>query len=160
MKFLKKLLICLTVVTAGIGLAACSASSSGSSDNLTGSAEKIMNEIYEQIPEDQRPMMLMNTEIDSENVEYFLGTSDLDFKEAIASEPAVSSIAYSVVLVRMNKGADIEAAKTKIKDSVDPRKWICVEAETVKVVNRGDVILLIMASEKNAKNVEEAFNKL
>ena len=119
-----------------------------------------MNRIYEQIPEDQRPMMLMNIEIDSENAESFLGTSDLDYKEAIASEPAVSSIAYSVVLVRMNEGADIEAAKTKIKDSVDPRKWICVEAETVKVVNRGDVILLIMASADNAKNVEEAFNKL
>ena len=59
-----------------------------------------------------------------------------------------------------NEGADIEDAKTKIKDSVDPRKWICVEAETVKVVNRGDVILLIMASFDNAKNVEEAFNKL
>ena len=148
MKFLKKLLICLTVVTAGIGLAACSASSSGSSENLSGSVEELMNRIYEQIPEDQRPMMLMNIEIDSENVESFLGTSDL------------SSIAYSVVLVRMNEGADIEAAKTKIKDSVDPRKWICVEAETVKVVNRGDVILLIMASFDNAKNVEEAFNKL
>ena len=160
MKFLKKLLICLTVVTAGIGLAACSASSSGSSDNLTGSAEKIMNEIYEQIPEDQRPMMLMNAVIDSENAAYFLGTDDIDYKEAVASEPAVSSIAYSVVMVRMNAGADIEKAKESIRNSVDPCKWVCVEAEKVEVLNRGDVILLIMSSEENVKNVKQAFEKL
>ena len=158
MKFIQKLLISLTVITVGFGLIACS--SSTSSENLSGTCEELLNRLYESIPENQRPMMLMNTVIDSENAAYFLGTDDIDYKEAVASEPAVSSIAYSVVMVRMNAGADIEKAKESIRNSVDPRKWVCVEAEKVEVLNRGDVILLIMSSEENVKNVKQAFEKL
>ena len=35
--------------------------------------------------------------------------------------------------------------KTKIKESVDPRKWICVEASNVIVKSKGDLVILIMA---------------
>jgi len=50
-------------------------------------------------------MMLMNTEVNEENVEYFLGTKDIEYEEALASEPGIGSIAHSVVLVRVKDGA-------------------------------------------------------
>ena len=56
----------------------------------------------------------MNTEVTEENIEYYLGTKDIEYKEALASESGVGSIAHSVVLVRMKDGSDIEDAKQKI----------------------------------------------
>ena len=65
--------------------------------NIEGSLEDLMTSIYEGIPEDERPMMLANTEVNEENVEYYLGSTDIEFEEALASEPGIGSIAHSVV---------------------------------------------------------------
>lgn len=127
--------------------------------NVEGTLEEIMTKVYADIPEEERPMMLMNTEVNAENVEYFLGTADIEYKEALASESGVGSIPHSVVLVRVNEGADVEAIKTKIKDSVNPRKWICVEAENVIVKSKGDLIILIMTTD-GADKLETAFDNL
>ena len=32
----------------------------------------------------------------------------------------------------------------RLKTGIDPRKWICVEADDVQVVSYGDVVMLIM----------------
>ena len=129
--------------------------------NVEGTLEEIMEKVYKDIPENERPMMLMNTEVNDENVEYYLGTTDVEYEEALASESGVGSIAHSVVLVRTKKNADIESIKTKIKESVNPRKWICVgvEEDEVIVKNKGDLIILIMASD-NADKLEESFDNL
>ena len=118
-----------------------------------------MNDVYAGVKAEMP--MLAQTELNDENVEYFLGTSDIDYKEGLASEPMMSSIAHSVVLVRMNEGADIEAAKTKIKESVNPRKWICVEVseDDVIVDSRGDMIILIMVNDYS-KDFEKSFESL
>ena len=49
---------------------------------------------------------------------------------------------------------------TKIKDSVNPRKWVCVEAEKVVVENRGNLIILIMSSSDNVDKLLTGFNNL
>lgn len=116
--------------------------------SIEGTLEDIMTKVYEGISEEELPMMLSNVEVTKENEENFLGTTDLDFKEALASESMVGSIAHSVVLVRMNEDADIEKAKETIKEKANPRKWICVEASNVYVESKGDLIILIMSDEK------------
>ena len=128
--------------------------------NVEGKLEDLMAKIYENIPEDEKPMMLTNTEVTEENVEYFLGTADIEYEEALASEPAVSSIAHSVVLVRVKDGADIEAIKTTIKEKVNPRKWYCVEAEEVVVKNKGNLVILIMTSSTGLDALEKGFDNL
>ena len=127
---------------------------------VEGTLEKIMTKVYADIPEDERPMMLTNTELTKDNIENYLGTKDIEYKEALASESAVGSIAHSVVLVRMKDGADIESAKKKIKESVNPRKWVCVEAEKVVVKNKGNLIILIMSSSDYTKKIENSFDNL
>ncbi|MCL2748209.1 MAG: hypothetical protein FWE59_06105 [Oscillospiraceae bacterium] len=93
------------------------------------------------------------------NIEYFLGAKGIPFIEGVSSEPAMSA-AYSLVLLRMEPGADIEAAKKTIKDNVDPSKWICaiVDPSDVIVDNIGDLVILIMAD--NSKELHEAFLQL
>lgn len=128
--------------------------------NVEGSLEDIMTRVYKDLKEDELPMGLQNTEVNEENVEYYLGTSDIEFESALASESMTGSIAHSVVLVRVKDNANIEDIKTKIKQNVDPRKWICVgvEDENVVVKNKGNLIILIMS--ENSSKLEDGFDNL
>lgn len=126
--------------------------------NLTYTPTEIVEKVYAGLENDLP--MLATTEINDENLSYYLGVESLDYKEAVASEPMMGSIAHSIVVVRMNEGADIEKAKQEIKDNVDPRKWICVEAESVFVESKGDVIILIMSSNEKAEKIKTNFNNL
>ena len=122
-----------------------------------------MEKVYANIPENQRPMMLTNTVVTDENIEYYLGTKDIEYEEALASESGVGSIAHSVVLVRTKKGANIEAIKDRIERNVDPRKWVCVgvERDDIVVENEGDLIILIMVEdEATREKLEDAFDNL
>lgn len=128
-------------------------------ENIEGSLEELMTKVYAEIPEDERPMMLMNVEVTKENAEYYIGSADIEFEEALASEPGVTSIAHSVVLIRTKENADVESIKKTIKEKVNPRKWLCVEAEQVVVESRGNLIILIMAS-SNVDKLQAGFNNL
>lgn len=125
---------------------------------LEGTLEEIMDRLYSGV-EFELPM-LANTVIDSESVAYFLGTDELSYLEGVASEPMISSIAHSVVLLRVEESSDIEAMKASIKTSVDPRKWICVGVEEDEVIvdNIGDVVVLIMSHE--AEGLHQSFVNL
>ena len=109
-----------------------------SKKGLDESLEDIMKEVYEGIPSDDLPALETN-KITSENLSYYLGDVTFEYKEALASEPLMSSIAHSVVLVRLNDAKDADKAMKEIKEKVNPRKWVCVEVseENVLVVNRG-----------------------
>lgn len=127
--------------------------------NVEGSLEEIMTKLYEGISEDELPMALSNNPVTSENVETYLGTSDIEFDSALASESVVGSIAHSVVLVRAKENQDVEALKKNIEENINPSKWICVTAENVVVKNKGNLILVIMSNELAAP-IEQNFDQL
>ena len=104
-------------------------------------------------------MALTNIEITNENVENYLGTNDIEFESALASESMVGSIAHSVILIRAKENQDIEALKAKIEANINPNKWICVTAENVIVKNKGNLILVVMSNEL-ASPIEQNFDKL
>ena len=85
----------------------------------------------------------------SRGLEWYLGTADIEFEAGLASESAITSAAHSVVLLRLKDGADAEAAKEKLAESVDPFKWICVgvDPDNVKVAANGDLVCVIMDDE-------------
>ena len=154
---MKKIVLFMVMFAMALCVSGCG------SKNIEGSLEDIMAKVYESIPENERPMMLMNTEVNEENIEYYLGSKDIEYVESLASESGVGSIAHSVVLVRTKDNADINAIKEKIKNSVNPRKWICVgvEKEDLIVENKGNLIILIMVEDEATRNkLKESFNKL
>lgn len=128
-----------------------------SKKGLDRSLNDIMKEVYAGIPSDDLPALETN-KVTSENLSYYLGDVTFEYKEALASEPLMSSIAHSVVLVRLNDAKDADKAMKEIKEKVDPRKWVCVGVaeENVLVVNRGDVVMLVMDDEL-AQTIKDNF---
>lgn len=144
--------ICVLLVILCALLVGCS-----SKKGLDGSLDDIMKEVYAGIPSDDLPALETN-KVTSENLSYYLGDVTFEYKEALASEPLMSSIAHSVVLVRLNDAKDADKAMKEIKEKVDPRKWVCVGVaeENVLVVNRGDVVMLVMDDEL-AQTIKDNF---
>jgi len=131
--------------------------------NVEGSLEDIMAKLYDGIAEENLPMELTNIEVNAENIEGFLGTSDIEYNEAIASESMVGSIAHSVVLLRAKDTKNVEKIKAEIKGNVNPRKWVCVgvEEENVIVDSKGDLVILILIKDEAIRaEIEKGFNEL
>lgn len=147
---MKKILSMTLVLIIAFSAIACNSTADSKADpSISGSLEEIMKSIYAGV--DAEFSVLGNTVVTKENVAYYLGTEEIKFTEALASEPMMSSVAHSVVLVRVEAGTDIEAAKQMIKDKVDGRKWICVGVEDANILveNVGDLIVLVMDNEQS-----------
>lgn len=137
-------------------LALCFVLTGCGSKNIEGSLPEIMEKLYEGISEDEMPMFVENIELNNENFKSYAFV-DVDYKEALASESMTGSTPHSVVLIRLNNGSDAENVVKDIEKNADPRKWICVEAENVYVLSKGDLVVLIMSNElapKIKKNFE------
>ena len=154
---MKKIFLVLVMCMVCFGLTGCG------SNNVEGTLEEIMSKVYADIPEDERPMGLTNIEVNEENIESFLGTTEIEYESILASESMIGSIAHSTVLVRVKENADIEAIKTKIKENVDPRKWICVgvEEDDVIIKNKGDLIIVIIVEDESTREkISQGFDNL
>lgn len=130
-------------------------------ENLQGTCAEILQEIYDTATTEDDFFSATkdyeNTEITADNEEYILGTTEIDFTDSVCSAPMMSSIAYQCVVLRVSDSQDVEKAKELLKEHADPRKWVCVEAESVTVENVGDVILFIMADQDVADAAKKAF---
>lgn len=150
---------CLTLVLALTVFAGCGQEQQAA--NLEGSCEEILTKVYENAKLDDGTREAMEyyqtTPVDETTAEYLLGTADVEYAEAVVSAPMMNAVAYQCVILRVAEGADVEAAKKLLTDNADPRKWVCVEAESVVVENVGDVILYIMADKTTADAVKTSF---
>ena len=108
--------------------------------------------------------MLMTQELDMtdlETVKYFTGLENVnDIEYVVASEPMMSSQAYSLMLVKVKDGVDADSIAKTMNENVDERKWICVTAEKIYSVASGDVVCLVMSNEDTSKTVYESFKTL
>ncbi|GAA0719898.1 hypothetical protein GCM10008905_08500 [Clostridium malenominatum] len=162
---MKKLLTVLMALMMVLSLTACKASTSTSNknSNLEGTLEEILEKIYETAKLDNdfnqyvKPR-LQTEQITAEKTEYYLGKAGIEFETAIGSESMMRPSSYSLCLVKVKEGADIEKIKKDIKENVNPAKWICtgVDPENVIVDSIGDVIFLVM-SDDYAKPLHDAF---
>ena len=121
----------------------------------TATMEEILNKVVEINPVEfmggTMPIDLTDT---SEDGLWMLkdntGLENADnITDAAVFGPMMGSIAFSMVMVRTAEGADVKAVAETMKDNIDPRKWICVEADDLQVVSYGDVIMLIMVDSQN-----------
>ena len=149
--------------------AACSKSDNNNSEgdsNISMSLEEIINAVYEKNPVELR---LETTSIDISDADMLKAFTGLDsadkIQEAVVSEPMMGSQAYSFVLIRLKDAADAEDVANAVIEGIDPRKWICVEADDVRVMTKGDVVALYMVGsqfgdEISGDTVEKVFTEV
>lgn len=98
---------------------------------------------------------------DAASVQAFTGLENgNDLEYLVASEPMITSQAYSFVLAKVKAGVDANSVAKAMKEKVNTSKWICVTAEQLYATNSGDVVCLVMASKDNAKLVYDRFKTL
>ena len=95
---------------------------------------------------------------DETQVNVFTGLkSNANVEELVVSVPFIGSQAYSLAVVKVSEGADIEQMKQEMLDNIDMRRWICVSAEKLYITNYENIIFLVMSSEDWAKPVYDEF---
>ena len=117
---------------------------------VEGTMEELLNKVVEIQPVEfmggTMPIDLTDTSEDGLwNIKYNTGLDNADnITDAAVFGPMMGSMAFSMVMVRTAEGADVKAVAESMKSGIDPRKWICVEADDLQVVSYGDVVMLIM----------------
>lgn len=156
---MKKLITMLLVIVMVVSVTACSSSSKGDSEQVTsleGSLSEVIDKIYVEQPVE---FYVETTEVDLSDanvVKSYTGLESTDkIKEVTVSEPMTGSQAYSLVLVRLNDANDAEAIANEMKSGINPRKWVCVEADDLSVVTYGDVVMLVMVSSELSVTSEQ-----
>lgn len=119
-------------------------------------AMDIYGKIYSELENGPYLGSMMVMPFDAESAAFYIGAEGLDIVEAYACESMMGAIAHSVCLVKLAEGSDIEAAKTAIRENVNPAKWICVsvEPENVRVESIGNLILLAMDNNSSQQIVD------
>lgn len=136
---------------------------------LPGTMEENINKIMEENPVEFMggviPLDLADASEDA--LLAFKSYTGLDARELIKEgavyEPMMGSQAFSLVLVRVADAAKAEQIARDMKANIDPRKWICVQADQVMLAGYGDVVMFIMldsALGKTAQSYVDAFEKV
>lgn len=151
----KKISLVLLVIMVTLLCSACGKKE----ENIKGNLPDLMNKLYENL-DGFSTENLQQVAFTKDEQEYFIGDVSFDYKDALASEPVMSSVAHSVVLIRLNSSKDAEKAKKEIKEKVDPRKWVCVEVEEKNVIveSKGDLVLLAMDNQYSEAIKENFLN--
>ena len=124
--------------------------------------ETLLNSIVEIQPVEFMGMAAPVDLTDADAVLYMTGLESVEgVTEAASFEPMIGSIPFSMVAVQVAEGADAEAVAEAMKNGIDTRKWICVEANDLMVVTHENVVLLVMVNSDNgftAQSFVDAFN--
>lgn len=79
---------------------------------------------------------------------YYTGLTDGSvLTAAVASEPMISSQAFSLIVARVADGQDAKSVAKDMLAGVNPAKWICVSADDMTAAVSGDIVLLVMVNE-------------
>ncbi len=82
--------------------------------------------------------------VTKDNFKYIVGIDYADGYQAVVCQPMMSSVAFQVVLFSAPSDADLSGLAAKMKENADPRKWVCVTADTVDTAVNGNVVLFYM----------------
>lgn len=160
---MKRVIALLLAVIMAVSLTACGTGEE--EKTIPGTLPEIIDRLYDTVELDDETREFVKTslttmDIAKEDVQYYFGMEIAACEEAVASEPMINAIPFSICLMRVKSGTDIEALKEEIKANANPRKWVCVEvdASDVRVESVGNLVLLIMA--ENSEKYSEAFYAL
>ena len=170
---MKKFVAIVLALSLVLSLAACGGKKNQETEaaalTVEGTMEELLNKTIEQRPVEFMGGVIPVDLTDSSEdglwaLKSYTGLEDAaQISEAAAFEPMMGSMAFSMVLVRTVEGADSKAVAESMKSGIDTRKWICVEADDLKVAGFGDVVMLIMVNSDSgmtAQSFVDAFAKV
>lgn len=160
-----KILIAVAIVVAVIAVVAVVGGNNSKSNLTVNSAADLtalVDQIYSGVTIEMPMVMTQEIDVtDADMVKYVTGLDSTENVEyVVASEPMMSSQAYSLVLVKVKDGVDANSIAKTMNENIDERKWICVTAEKIYSVASGNVVCLVMTNEETAKPVFESFKTL
>lgn len=120
---------------------------------------KMVNSIYQNINNELPSLETMTIDINNlDDVTSYTGLkSNKDIEELVISVPMMNAQAYSLAVVKVKDGANIESLKQEMLDNIDMRRWICVSAEKLYITNNENIIFLVMSDKDTAKIVYDEF---
>ncbi len=156
---MKKIIaIVLVLVVAGVAVFALTGNKGGAEVTpYEGTFEDLASKLYEANPVEFMvgPAMALDL-ADPDALMMYTGLESADgVAEAAWSESMIGAQPYSLVFVRVAEGADMEAIKNAMFNGINTRKWICVEADQLRVVSAADVIMLVMAGSEFAPGLAD-----
>lgn len=158
---MKKLMILLLALAMLFSFAACGAKqpteapTEASKPALEGTMEEILNKVAELNPVEFMGGTMPIDLTDPDGVKYNTGLDSADgITDAAVYGPMMGSIAFSMVMVRVDENTDAQAVAEAMKAGIDPRKWICVEADDLMIASYGDVAMLIMVDSTNGLSAQ------
>lgn len=166
-KNFKGIILCFVFILSAFCLFGCGNSENDEPNALEDMAlVDVIDSIYGIVPVDLGLFTDSLDTTDSEMMPFYTGLTDLSHvKEAAFSEPMISSQAYSMVIVRVDDEANTADVAAAMKAGINPRKWVCVEADDLQVVSYRDVVLLFMVSSTlsdvvTSQDVVDAFKQI
>lgn len=109
-------------------------------------------------------MAPMQDVIPSEMSETYIGLTSGDFEayvtDSVFYESMISPANQSFCIIKVNDKSKVEDLKQEIFENCNPRKWICMTAERVVVLDSGEYIMLAMASSDSCNSLIIAFREV
>lgn len=154
--------VCLIFAAIVLGLIVYFGRSNSSSDISSASdMKKMIKTIYSNTSVELPSLDTQEIDVkNKDDVTLYTGLkSNENVETLVVSVPLMNAQAYSLSVVKVKDGANIEEMKQEMLDNINMRRWICVGAEKLYITNNGNVIFLVMASEEEAKAVYDEFKK-
>ncbi len=155
---MKKIIAIVAALVIVLGVfAACGGEKAPEVTPYEGTLEDLTTKLYEANPVEFMVGPAMAVELtDTDALMAYLGLESADgIAEATWSESMIGAQPYSLVLAKVSEGADMEAIKAAMFAGINQRKWICVEADQLRVVSSADVIMLVMAGSEFAPGLAD-----
>lgn len=153
--------IILAVILGAILIINKNKGNEGGKIETAGQMKEMFKTIYSKLGEELPNLETQEISVEDETqVKAYTGLkSNKNIEKIVASEPLMSSQAYSAVTVKVKSGANIEEIKKEMLENINMSKWICVSAEKMYITNNGNTIFMVMSSEDWAKPVYNEFKE-
>lgn len=157
--------IALVLVLLVCSLAACGGTQPEAPAAYEGAIAELVTKLYDTYSVGELPVFTEGMPVDladADAVKAYTGLDSADgLAEVVFSETMMGAQAYSLVIAKLSDTAKTEELKKAMFEGINTRKWICVEADQLRVVSSADLIMLVMADtqlgEGHADGLVEAF---
>ena len=153
--------IILAVILGAILIINKNKGNEGGKIETVGQMKEMFKTIYSKLGEELPNLETQEISVEDETqVKAYTGLkSNKNIEKIVASEPLMSSQAYSAVTVKVKSGANIEEIKKEMLENINMSKWICVSAEKMYITNNENTIFMVMSNEDWANPVYNEFKE-